>query len=205
MAGAVAGALLFGWLTDRFGRRLIFNVTLGIYLSGVLLSAFSWNFWSFAAFRCITGLGIGGEYAAINSAIDELIPARLRGQIDLVVNGSYWAGAAFGAAGSLLLLSGRLVGIDLGWRLGFGKSGQDWSLNRATALSAMRGSERGSSVRFILFLRRHVPESPRWQVTHGRDHEAKQTTSDIERKVDRDLPPATGTLKTIHARSLASA
>jgi MFS family permease len=181
VAGAVAGALLFGWLTDRFGRRLIFNVTLGIYLSGVLLSAFSWNFWSFVAFRCITGLGIGGEYAAINSAIDELIPARLRGRIDLVVNGSYWAGAAFGAAGSLLLLSGRLVGIDLGWRLGFG-------------IGAVLGG-------FILFLRRYVPESPRWQVTHGRDRAARQTTSEIELKVGGDLPPAKGTLK-IHPRKV---
>ena len=120
VGGAVVGALLFGWLTDRFGRRLIFNLTLGIYMVGVLLTAFAWNFWSFACFNCITGLGIGGEYAAINSAIDELIPARLRGRIDLIVNGSYWAGAAVGAAGSLLLLSGRLVGLDIGWRLGFG-------------------------------------------------------------------------------------
>ena len=92
VGGAVVGALLFGWLTDRFGRRLIFNLTLGIYMVGVLLTAFAWNFWSFACFNCITGLGIGGEYAAINSAIDELIPARLRGRIDLIVNGSYWAG-----------------------------------------------------------------------------------------------------------------
>ena len=175
MAGAVAGALLFGWLTDRFGRRLIFNVTLGIYLVGVLCSAFAWNFWSFVAFRAITGLGIGGEYAAINSAIDELIPARLRGRIDLIVNGSYWAGAAFGAAGSLLLLSGHIVGIDLGWRLGFG-------------IGAVLGCA-------ILFLRRFVPESPRWQVTHGREQEAKQTTEDIERKIGGNLPPVTKTLK----------
>jgi MFS family permease len=181
VAGAVVGALLFGWLTDRFGRRLIFNVTLGIYLVGVLLSAFSWNFWSFAAFRCITGLGIGGEYAAINSAIDELIPARLRGRVDLIVNGSYWAGAALGAAGSLLLLSGRFVGIDLGWRLGFG-------------IGAILGG-------FILFLRRFVPESPRWQITHGREQEAKDTTADIEHKVGGSLPPAKGTLK-IHPRKV---
>jgi MFS family permease len=175
VAGAVAGALLFGWLTDRFGRRLIFNVTLGIYLAGVLCSAFAWSFWSFAAFRAITGLGIGGEYAAINSAIDELIPARLRGRIDLIVNGSYWAGAALGAAGSLLLLSGRYVGIDLGWRLGFG-------------IGAVLGG-------IILFLRRFVPESPRWQVTHGREQEAEETTAEIERKIGKDLPPPKNTLK----------
>jgi MFS family permease len=184
VAGAVGGALLFGWLTDRFGRRLIFNVTLGIYLAGVLLTAFSWSFWSFAIFRCLTGFGIGGEYAAINSAIDELIPARLRGRVDLIVNGSYWAGAALGAAGSLLLLSGRLVGIDLGWRLGFG-------------IGAALGG-------FILFLRRFVPESPRWQVTHGRDEEAKRNTDEIERKVGReghDLPPPKGTLK-VHPRKV---
>jgi MFS family permease len=175
VAGAVAGALLFGWLTDRFGRRLIFNVTLGIYLAGVLCSAFAWSFWSFVAFRAITGLGIGGEYAAINSAIDELIPARLRGRIDLIVNGSYWAGAALGAAGSLLLLSGRYVGIDLGWRLGFG-------------IGAVLGG-------IILFLRRFVPESPRWQVTHGREQEAEETTAEIERKIGKDLPPPKNTLK----------
>ncbi|MEA2740693.1 MAG: hypothetical protein QOH05_4000 [Acetobacteraceae bacterium] len=181
VAGSVAGALVFGWLTDRFGRRLIFNVTLGIYLLGVLCSAFAWNFWTFAAFRCLTGLGIGGEYAAINSAIDELIPARLRGRVDLIVNGSYWAGAAIGAAGSLLLLSGRLVGIDLGWRLGFG-------------IGAVLGG-------FILFLRRFVPESPRWQVTHGREREAEQTTGEIEQKIGKDLPPPKNTLK-IHPRKV---
>jgi MFS family permease len=175
VAGAVCGALLFGWLTDRFGRRMIFNVTLGIYLLGVLLSAFAWDFWSFAAFRCLTGLGIGGEYAAINSAIDELIPARLRGRIDLMVNGSYWAGAAVGAAASLLLLSGRLVGVDVGWRLGFG-------------IGAVLGGG-------ILFLRRFVPESPRWQVTHGREAEAKATTAEIESKVGGALPRPNGVLK----------
>ena len=181
VAGAVVGALVFGWLTDRFGRRPIFNITLGIYLAGVLASAFAWNFWSFAAFRCITGLGIGGEYAAINSAIDELMPARLRGRIDLIVNGSYWAGAAAGAGGSLLLLSGRLVGIDLGWRLGFG-------------IGAVLGC-------FILFLRRYVPESPRWQITHGYAKAAKKTVADIERQVGGNLPPANKTL-TVHPRKV---
>jgi MFS family permease len=181
VGGAVSGALLFGWLTDRFGRRLIFNLTLAIYTAGVLLTAFAWNFWSFAAFNAITGLGIGGEYAAINSAIDELIPARLRGRIDLIVNGSYWAGAAVGAGASLLLLSGRYIGIDIGWRLGFG-------------IGAMLSG-------FILFLRRYVPESPRWQITHGREREAKQTTDDIEHKVGGNLPAARNTLK-IHPRKV---
>jgi MFS family permease len=106
VVGAVGGALGFGWLTDRFGRRRIFNITLGIYLFGVLLTALSWGAWSFALFRAVTGIGIGGRYASVNSAVDELIPARLRGRIDMAVNGSYWFGAAVGAAGSLLLLNG---------------------------------------------------------------------------------------------------
>jgi MFS family permease len=97
VVGAVCGALIFGWLTDRFGRRFVFYVTLIVYLTGVLLTATSWNFWSFAAFRAITGMGIGGEYAAINSAIDELIPAKYRGRVDLMVNGSFWLGAAAGS------------------------------------------------------------------------------------------------------------
>ena len=179
--GAVVGALGFGWLTDRVGRKMIFNVTLGVYVLGVLLSAFAWDFWSFACFRLITGLGIGGEYAAINSAIDELIPARLRGRIDLMVNGSYWAGAAAGAAASILLLSGILP-IDIGWRLGFGIGG-------VLGLS-------------ILALRRLVPESPRWLVTHGRVREGEATIADIEQRVEPDgsLPKAEGTL-TIHPRA----
>jgi MFS family permease len=181
VAGAVFGAMLFGWLTDRFGRRLIFNITLAVYIVGVLASAFAWNLWSFAIFRAITGAGIGGEYSAINSAIDELIPARLRGRIDLIVNGSYWAGAAVGAAASLLLLSGRIVGIDVGWRLGFG-------------IGALLGA-------IILYLRRFVPESPRWSVTHGRDDEARTTMDDIERRVDKQLPPPRGTL-TVHPRKV---
>ena len=162
VVGAVVGALLFGWLTDRMGRKYVFFVTLAVYVAGVLASAFAWNFWSFAAFRLLTGLGIGGEYAAINSAIDELIPARLRGRIDLMVNGSYWAGAAAGAGASVVLLSG-IVPIDLGWRLGFG-------------IGAVLGLG-------ILALRRIVPESPRWLVTHGRDAEATATMADIERRV----------------------
>jgi MFS family permease len=180
--GAVAGALLFGWLTDRFGRRAIFNVTLAIYIAGVILSACAWNAWSFGLFRILTGLGIGGEYAAINSAIDELIPAKLRGRVDLIVNGSFWAGAAAGAGATLLLLSGTFVPVDLGWRLGFGIGG-------VLGLG-------------IVVLRRFVPESPRWAVTHGRNDEAKRTVADIERRVEQDghrLPEPDGTL-TVHPR-----
>ncbi len=183
VVGAVIGALFFGWLTDRVGRKLIFNVTLGIYVTGVLLSALSWDFWSFAAFRFITGLGIGGEYAAINSAIDELIPARIRGRIDLMVNGSYWGGAALGAAASLVLLSGAVVPLDWGWRLGFGIGG-------VLGIS-------------ILFLRHLVPESPRWQVTHGQEQAAKTNIHEIEQRVEHSgggaLPPAKGQL-TVHPR-----
>jgi MFS family permease len=163
VVGAVVGSLVFGWLTDRVGRKMIFNVTLGIYVLGVLLSAFAWDFWSFAAFRFITGLGIGGEYSAINSAIDELMPARLRGRIDLMVNGSYWGGAALGAAASIPLLSGSIVPLDWGWRLGFGIGGV---LGIA-----------------ILLLRHFVPESPRWQVTHGQEQAAKATMQEIEDRV----------------------
>jgi MFS family permease len=183
--GAVAGALFFGWLTDRVGRKLIFNVTLGLYVVAVLASAFSWDFWSFALCRFATGAGIGGEYAAINSAIDELIPARLRGRIDLIVNGSFWLGAMLGSAGSLLLLDETLFPIDLGWRLGFG-------------IGAVLGGS-------ILVLRRLVPESPRWLVTHGRAEEAEKTLFEVEQRVkatspDR-LPPPDGQTLTVHPRA----
>jgi len=161
--GAVAGALFFGWLTDRFGRRFIFYVTLITYLIGVLLSSTSWSFLSFAAFRAITGVGIGGEYAAINSAIDELIPARYRGRVDLIVNGSFWLGAAAGSGASLVFLDPSLLAPDLGWRLGFAIGG---------ALGLI-----------ILFMRRYVPESPRWQVTHGLLQQAEATTAGIEQHV----------------------
>ena len=138
VVGAVIGALGFGWVTDRFGRRLVFYVTLMVYLTGVMLSAFAWDFWSFACFRMLTGLGIGGEYAAVNSAIDELIPAKYRGRIDLIVNGSFWLGAAGGALAAPFLLDQRLFPVNLGWRLGFGIGG-------------MLGLS-------ILMLRRFVPE-----------------------------------------------
>jgi MFS family permease len=161
--GAIGGALLSGWLTDRNGRRLVFYLTLCVYLVGVLLTAFSWNFASFAAFRLITGVGIGGEYSAVNSAIDELIPARYRGRIDLAVNGSFWFGAAAGAGVSVVILNPHWLPQQLGWRVGF-------------ALGALLGVS-------VLFLRRMVPESPRWLVTHCRADEAERTMQLLEAQV----------------------
>jgi MFS family permease len=166
VVGAVCGALIFGWLTDRFGRRFVFYVTLIVYLTGVLLTAISWNFWSFAAFRAITGMGIGGEYAAINSAIDELIPAKYRGRIDLMVNGSFWLGAAAGSGASLVFLDPNIMPVDLGWRFGF-------------AIGGLLGLG-------IILLRGYVPESPRWLVTHGWEKQADASMSDIEQRVRSD-------------------
>jgi MFS family permease len=166
VTGAVLGALVFGWLTDRFGRRLVFYVTLVVYLAGVMLTATSWSFWSFAAFRAITGMGIGGEYAAINSAIDELIPARYRGRVDLIVNGSFWLGAAAGSGASLLFLDPHILAPNLGWRLPF-------------AVGGVLGLG-------ILLLRRYVPESPRWLVTHGWSRAADATIAEIEQRVRSD-------------------
>jgi MFS family permease len=163
LAGAVLGALYFGRLADRLGRRRLFNVTLGIYLVATALTALSWDFASFAAFRFFTGAGIGGEYAAINSAIQELMPARLRGRVDLAVNGSFWVGAALGAAGSVWLLDPVLLPPDLGWRLAFGTG-------------AVLGL-------FILHLRRFLPESPRWLMTHGRIAEAENVVAGIETRI----------------------
>jgi MFS family permease len=183
VAGAVLGALVFGWLTDRFGRRLVFYVTLIIYLAGVLLTATAWSFVSFALFRAITGCGIGGEYAAINSAIDELIPARFRGRIDLLVNGSFWIGAAAGSGASILFLDPNVLAPNVGWRLGF-------------AIGGVLGLG-------ILLLRHYVPESPRWLVTHGWGREADATIGDIEQRVRADtgaaLEPAHDRL-TVHPR-----
>jgi MFS family permease len=162
VAGAVMGALVFGWLTDRFGRRRMFYLTLAVYLCGVALSAVAWSFWSFALFRALTGAGIGGEYAAVNSAIDELMPARLRGRIDLIVNGSYWLGAAAGAAATIVLLDPARFPVNVGWRLGF-------------AIGAVLGLA-------ILALRRYLPESPRWLITHGHAEAAEAATREIERR-----------------------
>jgi MFS family permease len=163
LAGAVGGALLFGYLTDRFGRRKLFMVTLGLYLLATAATAFSWDLWSFAIFRALTGAGIGGEYAAINSAIQELIPARYRGRTDLVVNGSFWIGAALGAVGAVILLQPGLLPPDWGWRASFG-------------IGAMLGLG-------ILMLRRWVPESPRWLMLHGRLAECDAILAGIERRM----------------------
>ncbi len=163
IAGAVVGALLFGWLTDRFGRRKVFYVTLGVYLVGVLLTAVSWGFVSFALFRAITGFGIGGEYAAINSAIDELIPARYRGRADIIVNGSFWLGATIGSGAAILFLDPQLFAPDIGWRLGFAAGG-------VVGLG-------------ILLLRRYVPESPRWLIIHGYQREAEASMTSIEGRI----------------------
>jgi MFS family permease len=183
VVGAVTGALVSGWVTDLFGRRLVFYVTLIVYLAGVLLSACAWDFWSFALFRMLTGMGIGGEYAAVNSAIDELIPAKYRGRIDLIVNGSFWVGAAAGAAVTPLLLDQGLFSVNVGWRLGFGIGG-------VLGLS-------------ILMLRRFVPESPRWLVTHCRSGDAERTVRDIEADVEsstgRVPAPVTESI-TVHPR-----
>jgi len=180
LVGAVTGALVFGRLTDHYGRKKLFFVTLAVYLVGVGLSAFAWNFWSFVAFRFLTGCGIGGEYAAINSAIDELIPARHRGRVGLMINGSFWLGAALGSGATVVLLDPARFPVDLGWRLGFG-------IGAALGL-------------VILAFRRYLPESPRWLLTHGRVEEAERIVADIERSIGRDLPPPAAPPITLHPR-----
>ncbi len=178
MAGAVAGALLFGWLTDRFGRRKLFLVTLSTYLLATAATAFSWNFASFLLFRILTGTGIRGEYAAINSAVDELVPKKVPGNVDLVINATFWIGAALGSAGTLFLLNSSVVSPTFGWRYAFG-------------IGAFLGI-------FILFLRLKVPESPRWLMLRGREDEANKIVENIERQVTEhkgELPAPEGSLK----------
>src|SRR5581483_3539859 len=163
VAGACLGALVFGQLTDRFGRKNLFLITLGLYLCATVLTAVSWTAWWFLAMRFFTGAGIGGEYSAINSAIDELIPARARGRTDLIINGSFWVGAAIGGLASIILLKESLFALNLGWRLAF-------------AIGATLGLG-------ILFLRRTLPESPRWLFIHGREEEAERIVDRIEEEV----------------------
>ena len=167
LAGAVVGSLIFGHLTDRFGRRMFFFLSLSVYLVGVGLTGLSWNLMSFGVFRFITGMGIGGEYSAVNSAIDELIPARLRGRVDLIINGSYWLGAALGAASTLVILDPHILPVTIGWRVGFG----------AGAIIGL----------IVLFLREFIPESPRWLMTHGRCDEAEKTVREVEEEVAREM------------------
>lgn len=185
LIGAVAGALGFGYLTDRYGRRKLFIVTLGWYIAATVLTATSWDVWSFVAFRFLTGLGIGGEYSAINSTIDELIPAKRRGFVDLAINGTYWFGAILGSGASIVLLDPHVVNQHVGWRLAFG-------IGAVLALC-------------IVFLREGLPESPRWLMTHGRMDEAEATLARIEAAVraergGRELPPSRGAMELDPAR-----
>jgi MFS family permease len=166
VAGACCGALLFGYLTDRYGRRKLFMITLGVYLAATALTALSFAPWWFFLFRFLTGLGIGGEYAAINSAIDELIPRKHRGRVDLGINGSFWLGAGAGALLSIVLLNKALFSASVGWRLSFG-------------LGVVLGL-------VILLVRRTLPESPRWLFIHGREQQADNLVDDVERDVERD-------------------
>ncbi len=162
LTGAVLGAIFFGWLTDRLGRKKLFFITLAVYLAATAATACSWNFWSFALFRFFTGTGIGGEYTAINSAIQELVPARVRGWNDLVINGSFWIGAAIGATGSIILLDPSVIAPAIGWRAAF-------------LMGAMLGL-------VIFFMRLWLPESPRWLMTHGRAAEAEAIVRGIEQR-----------------------
>ncbi|MEV4553457.1 MFS transporter [Nonomuraea wenchangensis] len=177
VAGACSGALFFGWLTDRFGRKKLFLITLLVYLAATLMTAFSFSAWWFFLFRFMTGFGIGGEYAAINSAIDELIPSKHRGRIDIIINGSYWLGAAGGALLTVPLLND--LPVNIGWRVAFG-------------LGVVLGLA-------ILLVRRHVPESPRWLFIHGRGREAEEIVDDVERQIGGDLPEPSRSM-TIHQR-----
>ncbi len=165
LAGAVVGALLFGYLTDRLGRRKLFLVTLATYSLATLATALSWNFESFAIFRFFTGLGIGGEYAAINSAVDELIPGKVRGTVDLIVNATFWVGAALGSFASMMLIKGSFMGPNTGWRVAFG-------------VGAVLGFA-------VLFLRLRVPESPRWLMLRGKEEDANKVVCGIEEDVSK--------------------
>ncbi|MFK4116459.1 MFS transporter [Streptomyces longwoodensis] len=184
VAGACVGALFWGRLTDRFGRKNLFMITLAVYLAATALTAVSFDVWWFLLFRFFTGFGIGGEYAAINSAIDELIPAEYRGRVDLIINGSFWLGAVGGSLLSIPALNTDIFPANVGWRLTF-------ALGSVLAL-------------VILLVRRHVPESPRWLLIHGRDEEAEEIVTSIEQKVEaeqgRPLARPEGEL-TIHQRS----
>jgi MFS family permease len=163
LGGAVLGALGFGWLTDHIGRKKLFFITLAVYLSATAATALSWNIASYAIFRFLTGAGIGGEYTAINSTIQELVPARYRGWTDLVINGSFWIGAALGAVSAIVLLDPAVTGPDLGWRLAY---------------------LTGAGLGLVVFvMRMWIPESPRWLMIHGKPEQAQKIVDDIERSV----------------------
>lgn len=166
LLGQVAGALVFGRLSDTLGRKKLFILTLAIYLVASAIAGLSPNFAFLAVFRFLAGAGIGGEYAAINSAIDEIIPSRYRGRVDIAINGTYWGGAALGSAANLFLLNTDYFAEDVGWRLGF-------------FIGPVLGL-------LIIWLRRHIPESPRWQMTHGHEEDAERTVADIEARVEKD-------------------
>ena len=168
LAGAVMGAILFGYLTDRLGRKKLFLVTLATYSLATIASAFSWNFLSFGVFRFFTGCGIGGEYSAINSAVDELIPGKVRGTVDLVVNGTFWIGATMGSLAAMFLLHGHGLSAATSWRYAFGVGG---SLGAA-----------------VLILRLYVPESPRWLMLRGYEEQANKVVKEIEAKVSKGNP-----------------
>ncbi len=176
LTGAVVGALFFGWLTDRLGRKKLFTITVLVYLVATIASGFSWSFTSLAAFRFVTGLGIGGEYAAVNATIQELIPARKRGFTDLCINGSYWLGAALGSVGAVVALDRDVIDPELGWRVAF-------------VIGGVIGL-------VVLFLRRFIPESPRWLMTHGDPEDASEIVRQLEQRVEREtgapLPPVPG-------------
>jgi MFS family permease len=166
LAGQIVGALFFGRLSDKLGRKRLFILTLLVYLIGSGIAGFSPNMLFLFAFRFVAGLGIGGEYAAINSAIDELIPSHYRGRVDIAINGTYWGGAALGAAANLFLLNHALVAENWGWRIGF-------------FIGPVLGL-------IIIYLRRHIPESPRWLMTHGREDEAEKTVDEIEHRIEAE-------------------
>jgi MFS family permease len=184
IGGAVLGALFFGRLADSLGRKKMFLVTLAVYLVATVLTAFTFDLWSFAFCRALTGFGIGGEYAAINSAIDELIPARVRGTVDLAINGTFWIGAAMGAGLSIVLLQPDWIGAHFGWRFAF-----------------LLGGVLGFA---ILLVRRHVPESPRWLIRHGRAEEAERVVEQIELDVQRACGPLPPVSERLSMRALPS-
>ncbi len=178
IAGAVLGALGFGWLTDRLGRRKLFFITLGLYLAATAATGLSWSLASFALFRFLTGAGIGGEYAAINSTIQEFTPARVRGWMDLGINGTFWIGAALGAGSSIVLLDPRLLPADYGWRACF-------LIGATLAL-------------VIVFMRMWIPESPRWLLIHNQPQAAREIVEDIEARIRRRRQaPLTGEIRTL--------